>query len=121
MVKEIDSKDEYFKAIKKRYRKGPIFEKLKKVGGKPNWDNIRNYTIEELRLLLLLGAGKTIQQEEACKEHYNSRIFDLPSDWYKQMMKSCWKDFAHALGDREVLKDALEKEENLQKVYKMND
>ena len=85
----------------------------------PNWNNIRDYTLDELKLLLLLDSGITIQQDQACKEHYKIRIFDLPSDWYHKVMKSCWEDFVRALSDRDFLKSVLEKEGELQKVYKL--
>lgn len=119
MEQEAKIKNEYFKAIKKRYRKGPFFAKLKRVGGKPNWENVRNYTLDELKMLMLLGSGKTVQQNQACEERYKVRIFDLPSDWYSKVMKSCWNEFAQALGNREILKKALEKEQELVKVYKL--
>ena len=118
-MEKVDTKKIYFRAVKKRYRRGPFLEKVKKTGGKPDWDSIRNYTPEELEFLILLGNGKTIQQEQACIKHYNIRIFDLPSDLYKDVMKSCWKDFAMALGDRKILKEGLEKEEELQRIYKI--
>lgn len=71
-----------------------------------------------MAFLIHLGTGHTWQQAEARKEFYEQSNIDMPSDMFAKKMKLNWKDFIKVLSDRQLLKEAMQKEEELVKAHK---
>lgn len=110
---EIDRKVN-FRAIKRRYKKGPLTERvLDKIVpfryGKPDWKKIKKYTSEELEFLAHVAAGSTLMQEERRKEDVKHEDFREKKSKYT----TNWKEFSRVLGSRSKLKSAMEYEEEL--------